>query len=127
MKKADISTVPLAYREGLAIMNGSQFMTAIAALNIYDAERLIKQTEIVCSMTIDVLNCVESAYSKEYNEVRPFKGQNITASNIRALLSGSDLLKQPKNQSKMLILYDQCHKSLALSVMHWIIFGLLLR
>lgn len=96
MKKAGIPIVPLAYREGLAIMNGSQFMTAIAALNIYDAERLIKQTEIICSMTIDVLNCVESAYSKEYNGVRPFKGQNITASNIRTLLSESELMAQPK-------------------------------
>ena len=96
MKKAGIKPVPLAYREGLAIMNGSQFMTAIAAFNIYDAERLIKQTEIVCSMTIDVLNCVESAYSKEYNEVRPFKGQNDTASNIRRLINGSELMKQPK-------------------------------
>lgn len=96
MKRAGIPIVPLAYREGLAIMNGSQFMTAVAALNIYDAERLIKQLEIVCSMTIDVLNCVESAYSKEYNEVRPFKGQNDTAWNVRKLLSGSEIMKQPK-------------------------------
>ena len=96
MKKAGIPILPLAYREGLAIMNGSQFMTAIAAFNIFDAIRLIKQIEIVCSMTIDVLNCVESAYSKEYNGVRPFKGQNITAENIRRLLMGSDLMKQPK-------------------------------
>lgn len=96
MKKAGIPIVPLAYREGLAIMNGSQFMTAIAALNIYETERLIKQLEIVCSMTIDVLNCVESAYSKEYNEVRPFKGQNDSASNIRRLVAGSELMKQPK-------------------------------
>lgn len=96
MKKAGIPIVPLAYREGLAIMNGSQFMTAIAAFNIYDAVRLLKQIEIVCSMTIDVLNCVESAYSKEYNTVRPYKGQNITAENIRRIISGSDLMKQPK-------------------------------
>lgn len=96
MKKAGIKPVPLAYREGLAIMNGSQFMTAIAAFNIYDAERLIKQTEIVCSMTIDVLNCVESAYSKEYNQVRPYKGQNDTAANLRRLFEGSELMKQPK-------------------------------
>lgn len=98
MKKADITPVPLAYREGLAIMNGSQFMTAIAALNIYDSVRLIKQLEIVSSMTIDILNCVESAYSKEYNEVRPYKGQNITASNIRRLIADSQLMKQPKTQ-----------------------------
>ena len=96
MKKGEIEPVPLAYREGLAIMNGSQFMTAIAAFNIYDAERLIKQTEIVCSMTIDVLNCVESAYSKEYNQVRPFKGQNDSAANLRRLFQGSELMKQPK-------------------------------
>ena len=96
MKKAGIPILPLAYREGLAIMNGSQFMTAISAFNIYDAIRLIKQTEIVCSMTIDILNCVESAYSKEYNEVRPFKGQNITAENLRRLFIGSQLMKQPK-------------------------------
>ena len=98
MKKAGISPVPLAYREGLAIMNGSQFMTAIAALNIYDAARFIKQLEVVCSMTIDVLNCVESAYSKEYNGVRPYKGQNDTAANIRRLILGSDLMGQPKTQ-----------------------------
>jgi len=96
MKKAGIPLVPLAYREGLAIMNGSQFMTAIAANNIYDAMRLIKQLEIVCSMTIDVLNCVETAYSKEYNEVRPFKGQNESAANLRRLFSGSEILRQPK-------------------------------
>lgn len=96
MKKAGIPVVPLAYREGLAIMNGSQFMTAIAAFNIYDSERLIKQLEIVSAMTIDVLNCVESAYSKEYNEVRPYKGQNITAANLRKIFVGSELMKQPK-------------------------------
>ncbi len=98
MKNAGIPVVPLAYREGLAIMNGSQFMTAIAALNIYDTERLIKQLEIVGSMTIDVLNCVESAYSKEYNEVRPYKGQNAVAANIRLIIKGSELMKQPKAQ-----------------------------
>ncbi len=96
MKKAGIPIVPLAYREGLAIMNGSQFMTAIAAFNIYDSERLIKQTEIICGMTIDILNCVEIAYSEEYNRVRPFKGQNESADNIRRIISGSEIMKQPK-------------------------------
>ncbi len=96
MKKEDITPVPLAYREGLAIMNGSQFMTAIAAINIYDAIRLIRQLEVVSAMTIEVLNCVESAYSREYNGVRPFKGQNDTADNLRRLYAGSDLMKQPK-------------------------------
>lgn len=96
MKKARITTVPLAYREGLAIMNGSQFMTAIAAFNFYEAERLIKQAEIVSSMTIEILNCVESAYDERYNAVRPYKGQNDSAFNLRLLMKGSEILKQPK-------------------------------
>lgn len=96
MKRAGIKPVSLAYREGLAIMNGSQFMTAIAAFNIYDAERLIKQTEIVCGMTIDVLNCVQKAYDARYHAVRPFKGQNDSAENLRRIMEGSEILKQPK-------------------------------
>lgn len=96
MKRAGIKPVSLAYREGLAIMNGSQFMTAIAAFNICDAERLIKQTEIVCGMTIDVLNCVQKAYDARYHAVRPFKGQNDSAENLRRIMEGSEILKQPK-------------------------------
>ncbi len=96
LKKAGIKPVPLAYREGLAIMNGSQFMTAIAVFNIYDAERLIKQIEIVCAMTIDVLNCVQKAYDARYNGVRPFKGQNDSAENLRRIMAGSEILQQPK-------------------------------
>ena len=96
MKKAGIPIVALAYREGLAIMNGSQFMTAIAAFNLFDSERLIKQTEIVCSMTIDVLNCVESAYSKLYNQTKNYKGQNLTATNLRRLFKDSQIMKQKK-------------------------------
>ncbi|MBU1085043.1 MAG: histidine ammonia-lyase [Candidatus Beckwithbacteria bacterium] len=96
MKKADIPLVPLTYREGLAIMNGTQYMSAIAAFNVFEAEKLIKQAEIICSMCIDVLNCVESAYSKPYNQAKKYQGQNDSASNIRSLLKGSQILKQPK-------------------------------
>src|SRR3990167_2586287 len=96
LKKAGIKSVKLAYREGLALMNGSQMMTAIATLNIYSAQRLIKTAEISAAMSIDVLNCVESAYDKRYNAVRGFKGQQIVAENIRRLLSGSEILKQKK-------------------------------
>ncbi len=96
LDKAGIKPVPLAYREGLALMNGSQYMTAIAAFNVYDAERLVKQMEIVSAMAIDILNCVESAYSREYNATKPYPGQNATAYNIRRPLAGSELMRQPK-------------------------------
>lgn len=52
MDLAGIKTLPLAYREGLAIMNGSQFMTAVAAFNIYDAERLILEKLLIMRFNI---------------------------------------------------------------------------
>lgn len=50
MKKAGIPTLKLAYREGLALMNGTQYMSAVASFNVYDAERLFRQCEIIGSM-----------------------------------------------------------------------------
>jgi histidine ammonia-lyase len=96
MKKAGIPTVKLAYREGLAIMNGTQYMSAIAAFNVYDFDRMLRQAEIVCSMNIEVLNCVTSAYSKEYNAAKLYPGQSDTAANLRLMLKGSEIMDQPK-------------------------------
>lgn len=77
-------------------MNGSQFMTAIAAFNVFDAERLIKQAEIIGGLTVEVLNCVEKAYDDRYQRVRLFQGQIDTASNIRKIIANSEILQQPK-------------------------------
>ncbi|MCC6323219.1 histidine ammonia-lyase [Candidatus Nomurabacteria bacterium] len=96
MEKAGIKPVKLMYREGLALINGTQFTTSYACFDIYEGERLIRNSEISAAMTIDALNCVELAYDARYHALRPFKGQNDSASNIRLLLEGSEILKQPK-------------------------------
>lgn len=96
MRKAGIKPVKLMYREGLALINGTQFSSAYACFAIYEAERLIRNSEISASMVLDALNVVELAYDKRYHALRPFKGQNDSASNIRMLLSGSEILKQKK-------------------------------
>jgi len=96
MKKAGIPTLKLAYREGLALMNGTQYMSAVASFNVYDAERLFRQCEIIGSMNIEVLNCVTSAYSKEYNGAKLYPGQQCTAANLRLMLDGSEIMEQPK-------------------------------
>lgn len=96
LKKAKIKPVKLACREGLAIMNGTQLSGAYACFNIYDGERLIKTSEISGAMTIEVLNCVKKAYDARYSAVKPYKGQNNCAANIRKLIAGSEILKQEK-------------------------------
>lgn len=96
MKRAGIEPVKLMYREGLALINGTQFMTAYGCFALYEAERLIRNSEISAAMTIDALNCAELAYDKRYNALRPYKGQNNSAANLRILLAGSEILKQKK-------------------------------
>ena len=96
MKKAGVEPVKLMYREGLALINGTQFTTAYACFSIYEGERLIRNSEISGAMTIDALNCVELAYDTRYHALRPFKGQNDSAENIRMLLEGSEILQQKK-------------------------------
>lgn len=96
MELARVEPVKLMYREGLALINGTQFTTAYACFDVYEAERLVKNSEISASMSIDALNCVTLAYDTRYHALRPFKGQNDSASNIRTLLEGSEILKQKK-------------------------------
>ncbi len=96
MEKAGIEPVKLMYREGLALINGTQFTTSYACFDVYESERLIRTSEISAAMTIDALNCVELAYDARYHALRPFKGQNESAENIRTLIAGSEILKQPK-------------------------------
>jgi histidine ammonia-lyase len=96
LQKADMKPVKLMYREGLALINGTQFTSSYACFSIYEGERLIRNSEISAAMTIDALNCVTLAYDARYHALRPFKGQNDSAYNIRALIEGSEILKQSK-------------------------------
>lgn len=94
MKLAGIKPIDIKMREGLALFNGSQLMTGIGALVVYDAERLLKTADISASMSIDVLKSVMKAFDERLHALRPFKGQNDVAANIRKLTSESEILAQ---------------------------------
>ncbi|MBI4712198.1 MAG: aromatic amino acid lyase [Planctomycetes bacterium] len=91
MEKASIPIPGLQARDGLAAINGSNLLTAISALNIFDMERLIKQAEIAAAMTIEALLGNMKPYTAKLHELRGFKGAMATADNIRRLFEGSDL------------------------------------
>lgn len=96
LRRAGLKPITLAYREGLAIMNGTQYMSAVASFNVFDTERLLKQAEIISAMVIEILNCVESAYSQAYNGTKRYSGQQITAANLRRLYQKSQILTKDK-------------------------------
>ena len=92
MERAGISPVRLSYKEGLGIINGSQLLTGMSALILYDAERLVKTAQIASAMSIDTLRSVESAFDPRLHAVRPYRGQNIVAGNLRRLFRDSGIM-----------------------------------
>jgi histidine ammonia-lyase len=96
MKKAGIPVPGLKARDGLAAINGSNLMTAMAALQIYEAERLLKQAEIAAAMTLEALMANMKPYDARLHTLRGFQGAVTSAANIKRIIEGSDLLGKVK-------------------------------
>jgi len=96
MEKTGIKPVQLEFKEGVALNNGTQLMTAIAALTVYDAEILIKTAEVATALTLEALLGVYDAFHEKIQEVRPHKGQSVTAKNIREIIAESQLIQTGK-------------------------------
>jgi histidine ammonia-lyase len=91
MRRAGIPVPGLQARDGLAAINGSNLLTAMSALHIYDMERFLKQAEIAAAMTIEALLGNLKPYNTKLHELRGFQGAVTSAKNIMQLLEGSDL------------------------------------
>ncbi len=92
LEKAKIEPVQLQEKEGLALINGTPVMTAIAALAVHDAEILAKTADISAALTLEALEGIISAYNHKIHDARPHKGQIAVANNILRLVQGSEYL-----------------------------------
>jgi histidine ammonia-lyase len=91
MRRAGIPVPGLHARDGLATINGSNLLTAMSALHIYDMQRWIRQAEIGASMSIEALLGNLKPYNTTLHELRGFAGAVASARNIRRMVEGSDL------------------------------------
>jgi len=89
LAKAGIKPVRLEAKEGVGFINGTQFMTAIAALAVYDAQTLLASAEAAAALSLEALRGIADAFDSRIHAVRPHRGQAATASNIRSLVAGS--------------------------------------
>lgn len=89
MKAEGIEPVVLAAKEGLALNNGTQMMTAVGLNVLWDAMHLQKIADIACAMTAEALHGITKAYDPKIHELRGHKGQITVAANLRKLLDGS--------------------------------------
>lgn len=92
MEKAGIPRIVLEAKEGLALNNGTQISTALLALALHRASRLVKQADVAMAMSLEALHGISSAFREELHQLRPYPGQVHTACNIRRLTEGSRLL-----------------------------------
>ena len=100
MDKAGIPIPGLEARDGLAAINGSNLLTAMSAILLYDTNRWLKQAEIAASMSLEALKANMKPYTAKLHEVRGFQGAVRSAVAINKLVSGGDL-KEGKVKCKV--------------------------
>ena len=98
MRKAKIKPVEFEAKEGLAVINGSTLTAGIGALEVYDAKRFVKTSEIAAAMSLETLNAVMTAFDERIQKVRGYKGAIDCAENIRRITEGSEILSQEKER-----------------------------
>jgi histidine ammonia-lyase len=89
LKRNGLSAIELAPKEGLALLNGTQVMTAIGCLALHDAEILATSADIIGAMSAEALRGTDVAWDEALNAMRPHPGQQTVAANLRALMAGS--------------------------------------
>jgi histidine ammonia-lyase len=91
LEKAGIPVPGLQARDGLAAINGSNLLTSISALEIYDINRWLKQAEIACAMSLEALIANLKPYDVRIHQERGFPGAVRSALAIMKCIQGSDL------------------------------------
>lgn len=88
--------ITLQSKEGLALLNGTQFMSSHAVVGLIRARRLNKLADKIGALSLDAFDGRIEPFGDEVNAVRPHPGQLATARAVRHHLEGSELIKQPK-------------------------------
>ena len=88
-----IDPILLETKEGLALLNGTQFMSAYAVHAALDVSRLFDHSTKISALSLDAYNCQLSPFNPELHALRPYHGQQYISAEILKLLSESDIVK----------------------------------
>ena len=95
LEKLGWSPVTLGAKEGLALLNGTQFMSAYGIWACYHAHRLISLANTIGALSLDTFDGRIDPFEEAVHAIRPHPGQQAAAASIRHLLTGSELIRQP--------------------------------
>jgi len=97
LNKCGLKPIQLEAGEGLALVNGTQVMTAIGGLAIYDAVNLSKLTDIAAAMSLEVLMGSRTEFNARIHAIRPHPGQAVAADNMERLVHNSEIITSHKD------------------------------
>jgi histidine ammonia-lyase len=101
LKRAGIEPITLKAKEGLALLNGTQMMTAIGTLALLDAEELMTVAEVAGAMTIEAVKGSQKPFDARVAKVRPHPGHQQSAAVVRQLLQNSQINEAHLNCAKV--------------------------
>jgi histidine ammonia-lyase len=101
LSAADMEPLTLEEGEGLALVNGTQVMTAIGGLAVYDAARLAKVVDIAASMSLEVLLGSRTEFDPRIHHLRPHPGQGAAAENMRGITRNSEIVSSHRDCSRI--------------------------
>jgi histidine ammonia-lyase len=101
LQKCGLNPLQLKAGEGLALVNGTQVMTAIGGLSIYDATKLSKMTDIAAAMSLEVLMGSKTEFDQRIHHVRPHPGQAAAADNMDRITRDSEIITSHKDCSRI--------------------------
>jgi histidine ammonia-lyase len=93
LARAGLEPVELAAKEGLSLINGTQFMAATLALALVRARRLAQAGDIACALSVEALQGSRTSFLPQIHALRPLRGQRAAAANILRLLEGSAIIE----------------------------------
>lgn len=98
LKQMQWEPIHLQSKEGLALINGTQFMSAYGLYCLKKAEHLLAMADLIAALSIDAFDCVTEPFHPAIHAIRGHQGQIDTAANLRCYLHGSEIAQQPKSQ-----------------------------
>jgi histidine ammonia-lyase len=101
LQRVGVSPVVLEAKEGLALINGTQYMASLGTLALLDAERLCVVADIAGAMSLEALKGSVRPFDERLQAARPHPGQVMVAANMRALLAESEIMESHKHCGKV--------------------------
>ncbi len=93
LARAGLEPVRLVAKEGLSLINGTQFMAAQGALCLVRARRLARAADCACALSLEALQGSRTSFLPEVHALRPLRGQAASARNVMRLLDGSAIIE----------------------------------